>query len=332
MSKDYLLTIIIPIYNAKEYLSQCIESVINQTYENLEIILVDDGSTDGSGKVCDMYQTNDNRVVVIHKSNGGVSDARNEGLKIANGQLITFVDADDWVDSYTYSVAIENMIKTNADILIFGYNLVKNNKVFKETKNNFMNNNCVLNSADALSLLLLDDKINNFMWNKIFKRHLLKNIHFPCGKICEELYVMSDVFLSANIISIIGNSYNYYYRQRNDSLTKSKLKYYISNHLDALFYCYYKLASNQKINHEALIFGILNKYIDIYRQHPFLIDDCYKIKFKQLLSENNENIKLYKLNRMCRLYLKTPFPIFLMLYNKVTRFVFRIIFSNKDLS
>lgn len=111
------ISIIVPIYNVEKYLPQCLDSIINQTYKNLEIILIDDGSTDNSGKICDKYKLLDNRIIVIHKSNGGLSDARNTGINIATGDYISFVDADDFIDKNMYTILFQKINTTNADII-----------------------------------------------------------------------------------------------------------------------------------------------------------------------------------------------------------------------
>ena len=112
-----LISIVIPVYNVEKYLKQCLDSIINQTYTNLEIILVDDGSTDNSGTICDYYSKIDKRIRVIHKKNEGQSIARNIGIKVSNGKYIGFLDSDDWVEQDMYRFLIENIEKYNADII-----------------------------------------------------------------------------------------------------------------------------------------------------------------------------------------------------------------------
>lgn len=115
--KKIKISVIIPIYNVEQYLSQCLDSIINQTYTNLEIILINDGSTDNSEKICNQYKLLDPRIIVIHKTNGGLSDARNTGIKIATGDYISFVDADDFIDENMYTILFQKINTTNADII-----------------------------------------------------------------------------------------------------------------------------------------------------------------------------------------------------------------------
>ena len=130
--KEELISVIVPIYNVEQYLEKCIESIISQTYKNLQIILIDDGSNDKSGKICNKYAEKDKRVVVIHKENAGVSEARNTGLDNAKGEWITFVDADDWIEEEYCQRLYNLVIETNSDVALCGYNRVVGTK--KENK------------------------------------------------------------------------------------------------------------------------------------------------------------------------------------------------------
>ena len=123
------ISVIVPIYNVEQYLSQCLDSIINQTYTNLEIILINDGSTDNSEKICNQYKLLDPRIIVIHKTNGGLSDARNTGIKIATGDYISFVDADDFIDKNMYTILFQKINTTNADIIWYNhYNYQSSNE------------------------------------------------------------------------------------------------------------------------------------------------------------------------------------------------------------
>ena len=124
---DSLISIIVPVYNVEQYLSRCVDSLVNQTYHNIEIILVDDGSPDRSGEICDEYAKKDKRVKVIHQSNGGLSDARNTALDIAKGDYLMFVDSDDWIEPTMYEEMLSFMEKEQLDLVECGINLVTNN-------------------------------------------------------------------------------------------------------------------------------------------------------------------------------------------------------------
>ena len=124
---EELISVVVPVYNVEKYIDKCINSIINQTYKNLEIILVDDGSPDNCGNICDEYAKKDNRIIVIHKENGGVSSARNIGIKNAKGKWITFVDSDDWIENDYVEKLSKIGIQNKAEVVLCGYNRINNN-------------------------------------------------------------------------------------------------------------------------------------------------------------------------------------------------------------
>lgn len=210
MSKN-MISVIVPVYNVEEYLEECLNSILNQTYKNLEIILIDDGSTDKSGEICDSYEKLDKRVRVIHKVNGGLSSARNHGLKIANGEYISFVDSDDYIDIYTYEKAINCMLKYDCDIVEFkicGRGIISEKKVIEMDKNEVMYKHI---SSDY-------EYPNVAVWNKLYKGNLIKNLRFPEGKIHED-YMFQCVALKNSVKYIFLNESLYYYRIRENSIT-----------------------------------------------------------------------------------------------------------------
>lgn len=171
------VSIIIPIYNVKDYLDRCLTSVINQTYDNLEIILVDDGSTDGSSKICDMYALRDQRIIVIHKENGGLVSARKAGIEIAQGQFIGFVDGDDYVSELMYERLMNHQMQSDADCVHSGY-IVNNSFKIPEPislkKKNY-------DSVEILLKYIFSDieayRISSSIWSKLFKRDVIKKIY-----------------------------------------------------------------------------------------------------------------------------------------------------------
>ena len=206
-----MISVIIPVYNVEEYLEECLKSILHQTYKKLEIILIDDGSTDKSGKICDKYKKIDSRIVVIHKTNGGLSSARNYGLKIAKGEFIAFVDSDDYIDIHTYEESINCMLKYNCDIVEFkicGRDIDSKKKVIEMDKNEVMYKHI---SSDY-------EYPNVAVWNKLYKGNLIKNLRFPEGKIHED-YMFQCVALKNSVKYIFLNESLYYYRIRENSIT-----------------------------------------------------------------------------------------------------------------
>ena len=212
------ISVIIPIYNVEKYLKRCIESIIKQTYSNLEIILVDDGSPDGCAKICDEYKNKDERIVVIHKKNGGLSDARNAGLKVATGEIISYIDSDDYVDLDMYEKMTKAMEEKNADIVVCGTNIDYEDghtkvKCEKEEKS--------FNREEALIELNSFKSFDMAVWNKLYKREVVDKIEFPVGKKSEDYFVMYQYFARAKKVVII-NQAKYHYFQRSNSISRGK--------------------------------------------------------------------------------------------------------------
>ncbi|KAB7671695.1 glycosyltransferase [Bacillus sp. B1-b2] len=213
-----IISIIVPIYNVEDYLKRCLDSIIGQTYKSLEIILVNDGSTDSSGELCDIYKNKDTRIKVIHKNNGGISSTRNAGLEAASGKYIGFIDSDDWIDSDMYQSLHECLVNSNSDISICGVKEVRNNSIIKS---NQVEEIVTLSSQEAIKLLIEDKKVKSFTWNKLYRREVFKNIYFPEGKKYEDIYLMHTIFKNAATITLL-NEEKYYYMRRDDSITNEK--------------------------------------------------------------------------------------------------------------
>lgn len=222
---NILISVIIPIYNVEEYLDRCISSVINQTYENLEIILIDDGSPDNCPQMCDNWAEKDPRIKVIHKKNGGLSAARNAGIEAATGAYIGFIDSDDYVAPDFYERMHSALFKENADLAICNYcSVTENGKVIGK-KNKYPPT-----MIEKLNSEQSHDKLNNpgewgyyvTAWNKLYKRELFDTIRFPEGKINEDNFIAHEVFFRCKQIVILG-AVLYYYVQRADSIMSSKV-------------------------------------------------------------------------------------------------------------
>lgn len=213
-----LITVIVPVYNVEKYLERCIESIINQTYKNLEIILVDDGSTDNSGNICDEYAKKDERIKVIHKENGGQATARNMALDIAKGNYIAFADSDDWVDTSIYEKLYNALISNEANICVCArYNVYNDGK--KETV--FVGSESkVLSSEEAIKKILTYDNMDVASCDKLYDASVLKDNQFPVGYICEDIPFVFNAVINAKKVIYI-NEPLYFYLQRSGSTSKS---------------------------------------------------------------------------------------------------------------
>ena len=213
-----MISVIVPVYNVERYIRQCVESILEQTYADLEIILVDDGSTDGSGSICDEYKLKDNRVVVIHKCNGGLSEARNAGLDIARGEYIGFVDSDDYIEPDMYEVLYKNCERYAADLAAARF--VKFNTQ-GEVRKNFTENIEVFSREEMLRLFIVGDRryeITMSVWDRLYKRELISDLRFPVGK-CYEDIVFSTKVIEKSKINVYIDRALYHYRLREDSIS-----------------------------------------------------------------------------------------------------------------
>lgn len=212
------ISIIIPVYNVEEYLRQCIESVIGQTYNNIEIILVDDGSTDNSGSICDEYREKDSRIIVLHKENGGLSDARNTGINIATGKYITFIDSDDYISADMCQFLYDILKKEMAQISCCNRFMVYKNRIEVYGKKEHYE---VMDSERAIEMMCTWDLVSVSAYAKLYLKDLFKEIRYPKGKINEDMYTTHKVFDLAEKI-VYDATAKYYYRQRKGSITNSK--------------------------------------------------------------------------------------------------------------
>ena len=216
--KKELISVIIPVYNVEPFLKRCLDSVIKQTYSNLEIILVDDGSEDNSGNICDDYQNKDSRIKVIHKKNGGLSSARNKGLDESKGNLILFLDSDDWIDLNYIDTLYNDLKKNDCDISVPGFCLSYDNG--KHINDSKIQKQTIFTTEDALSNFLFNGYITPCVASKLWKRNLWKNIRCPEGKLFEDQFTTYKLIMKSKKISF-NPSVNYYYYKRNGSIGHS---------------------------------------------------------------------------------------------------------------
>lgn len=215
--KDPLISLIIPVYNVEEFLDRCLESAINQTYENIEIILVDDGSPDSCPKLCDNWSKKDKRIIVVHKLNGGLSDARNAGIKIAKGEYLTFIDSDDYIDK-SYVKELYDAIKIDdCDLSISGIVVKYSNRT---VINKYTNEKEILTPKETLKKILYDEGIDISATAKLYKKELFKNIQFPKGRLYEDAATTYKLIYASKKIAN-NNVPTYFYMIRNNSIAQS---------------------------------------------------------------------------------------------------------------
>ena len=213
---DKLVSVVVPVYNVEKYLDRCVQSILKQTYSNIEIILVDDGSTDNSGSMCEDWKARDGRIVAVHKENGGLSDARNYGLRHASGDYVCFIDSDDFVDSRFVEILYSLIAETGTQIAAVGLKEYLEGDHIQEDVYRPENTELV-NRNEAIRYLLKNARFQDYAWNKIYRRDLFASIKYPVGRKMEDLGTTYKLFRSVDMIT-----YNpcrlYYYFQRDDSI------------------------------------------------------------------------------------------------------------------
>ena len=281
--KEDLISIIVPVYKVEKYLCKCLNSIIYQTYKNIEVILVDDGSPDNSGNICDNYAKKDSRIKVIHKENGGLAEARNAGLKIATGQYIGFVDSDDYIEEDMFETMYNLSKMYDAEISIVSYKEWKNGIILNDMNSGELD---IYNKTEAIKELLIDSKIQSYMWNKLFKRHLFENTEFPSSKNFEDIATTLKLFeKSKTVIRLEVAKYNYI--RRDDSIIGNRSVKTYNDYLDVILDKYLYL---------------FNKYPEIeeYNAYNFIINMIwvYTIivyyNINELYSKYDEYFKLFK--------------------------------------
>lgn len=321
-----LLSVIIPVYNVCHYLKDCVDSVQNQTYKNLEIILVDDGSTDGSGVQCDEYSAVDKRIKVIHKTNEGLSVARNVGMRISTGDIIGFVDSDDIIHKDMYRCLIELLCRFSADIAFCSYT-----KFGSEIETRMFDNKVVCYTSDEI----LDNYVNGnkeylftpSVWKRIYRKEVIGNSQFPKGRCYEDLVWSAEVFSKSRLCVSVNQGF-YMYRIRGDSIYGKDHGQFLSERIitdqlmafkdesdflrkigkfhlaDTVQYSYYHmiLECYCRIKHYKLF--------DLYSYLPRLMDEVDKMR--PWVKEYADNCK--SISRKIKLYFESKSWKFYYLY------------------
>lgn len=245
-NQNKLISIIVPVYNVEKYIACCLESILNQSYPHLEIIIVDDASTDASLAICKTYASQDTRIKIIqNKKNFGLSATRNIGLKFVKGNFVAFVDSDDWIEPESFEKYIHFASKADEKtILISGFKIIKHGKIFDKYYENYR----IEDKHTALTELIKDNTFRNFMWNKLYPRTLLSSFHFDEGKTFEDIMAQYILFEKASQF-IICPFIAYNYRIHKQSITNS---------------CNLK-------NEFCLIMNLIDRFHILKDRHPYLL-------------------------------------------------------------
>jgi glycosyltransferase involved in cell wall biosynthesis len=307
-----LVSVIIPVYQVEAYINRCVDSVLNQKYRELEVILVDDGSPDRCGAICDEYALKDNRIVVIHKKNGGLSSARNAALDICKGEYIMFVDSDDYVEPDFCESAMSVVEHDQVLCASFGYFEHLNSKITTFCTRNPR----VVSSQEAInSLIVSNDVIFNLTWNKIYHKSLFENLRFPIGKHFE------DQGTTYKLIDLAGKIYvssavSYHYVRRGDSITQSDSVYTVESpkNINDLFDLWYERLLFLKEKYPDLVsveYEQLTKHVlRGMRVLPWQENKELINKFRSFLDENENEVKALHLGSRALKCYYSCFPLF----------------------
>ena len=289
------VSVIVPVYNVQDYVLRCLESLKNQKYEEIEIIIVDDGSTDKSGKICDRFVKNEKRARVFHKKNGGLSDARNYGIGKSSGELIAFVDSDDYVREDYIGRMVETLDNDKSDIVICGYN-----KELPKSE--------VISGFDAVyNCLIRQDNVDIVAWNKLYKKELFieNGILFPKGEKHEDLLTIYKVVSKAKKVSYIDEAL-YCYEDREGSIMnaeKKEEKLHMRERAAKEAIAYFRNFRDDDLSDMAKVSLVLAKYAYIDAALKGEIDEEYYGKNISWLKQNMKKIKKFKyLTKKLRLY------------------------------
>lgn len=306
-----LVSIIVPIYKVEPYLRRCLDSIVNQTYTNLEVILVDDGSPDNCPQICDEYAVKDSRIVVIHKENGGLSDARNAGLDICKGEYISFVDSDDWVDNRYIEVLLEGITKNNADIAI---GEIKKIGTFEKPLPFGASSFITYSPIEAIKRIYTKTEASFIAaWGKLFKASIFLDLRFPLSKIHEDEYVNYIWFSKSNNI-VYTDTILYYYFSRSDSITGKDSPYDYEEIFNLQYHFFQKNKNESVLNVLKIRYGWNLLYLYNKEYHS-----SNKSILKNQIIQHRRRLSLKSMSNFGDFALWTfiHFPIFYIFFKKV---------------
>ena len=218
------ISVVVPVYNVESYLKRCIDSIIHQTYSNLEILLVDDGSTDASGALCDAYAEQDSRVICIHKKNGGQAAARNEAIERASGAYFCFLDSDDFADERMIEVLHRDLLEQSAEIAVVGFQEFSDPVTI--TRANTEAQLQVLTGKEAVRSILSSEEIGDYVWNKIYRRELFEGFRYPVGRVLEDMGSTYQLLERCKKVVYRPTPLYFYYQRSDSTIHRRSLKFY----------------------------------------------------------------------------------------------------------
>ena len=316
--KNPLLTVIVPCYNVERYLDKCISSIAVQTYLDMEILLINDGSTDNTGKICDEWQERDSRIRVIHKQNEGQSYTRKLGVERSTGAYITFVDADDWIDADMYAEMMKALLSTDSDIAQCGVcEIFEDGSILHHDNERKTGAFEVVGRIEGCLLIIEDSKWRSWFWNKIFKKSLFDNVQFYKGNGFADDFITLYLFHKVRQSVYLHDEYYNYFRRRGSTTKAQNILTNIKNHLDCTdaHYDRYLFIKQHPEYHSAMLrykSFMINLFLSLFKimvaipQH--FPKDAFKIKTSQFNSISLSRKDLIPVKRLLSILLLRIHP------------------------
>ncbi|MCP3029193.1 glycosyltransferase family 2 protein [Halobacillus sp. A5] len=322
------VSVIVPIYKVEKYIHRCIDSILTQSYQKLEIILVDDGSPDRCGEIANQYADKDPRVKALHKENGGLSDARNFGMKHVTGEFTMFVDSDDWLEPQAIDHMIHHMLAFKADVIQSAFYYAHKDHLLFDQRYYSKNGDLLIYDNEKLMYeLVKNETVKNFAWGKLYRTELIRDLEFEKGVLFEDVFWAHNVMHRVRTFIVLNEPlYNYY--QRNDSIVanytirnldiikglKVRHEFLEKEHTSLTQESYKQLLKNLLIHYNLLL---LNRKVDQQRMHRKEIKEYIRqnyFNFKQA-TENDQQLSL-----QLRLFYRNPYlNVAYLSLRKITR-------------
>lgn len=288
MEQDLLISVIIPVYKVEAYLAKCVDSVLAQTYANLEVILVDDGSPDGCGRICDDYAARDPRVRVIHKQNGGLSSARNAGIEAASGVFLAFVDSDDWIEPDAYEAMLSAALRHNVKLVCAG-RLDEDAGTGAVTEGLCPEKEEVVSGKELVSRIFRWDHLDSAAWDKLYAKELFREIRYPIGKVVEDVPTTYRIALLAGSAVMLPKRV-YHYLHRENSITTAALSdktFHFSQHTARI---YADIRENlPELKTEARYLRVRSLYYNLWMEDRATEES--KVRFAETFDESRRELK-----------------------------------------
>lgn len=270
MENRAVISVIIPAYNVEKYIGKCLESVVNQTYRNLEIILINDGSTDGTGDICKDYASRDSRIIYLEQENQGLAETRNVGLQYASGQYLAWVDSDDYIEECMYEELLALMEKSHSQVVICNFDKFNEEGRIRQEDTGRIEE---FRSYEVFSYEFkhhLVPQLTHVMWNKLYERELFQNLIFEKGKTCEDYYIHSLLYKKVERITFLDRCLYHYYEGRPDSIMA---KSYNQRRLDELSVRQHRLGLVKDSVSKELYQEMMTEYANMIILHFIMIEE-----------------------------------------------------------